>query len=161
MIKDKLVSQDRVASLVGQIRREAGRIVFTNGCFDVIHSGHVQYLEEARKLGDFLIVGLNSDDSVKRLKGPKRPVNNQSDRSMVLAALESVSYVVVFEEDTPYNLISMVVPDVLVKGGDWKDNQIIGSDLVKSKGGIVRSLSFIEGKSSTRIINSLRDSNEQ
>lgn len=128
-------------------------MVFTNGCFDIIHAGHVQYLEQAKQLGDILVVGLNSDASVKRLKGANRPINNEDDRAIVLAALESVDYVVLFIEDTPYELIKALQPDVLVKGGDWTADKIVGADIVKAKGGTVLSLPFKDGLSSTNIIN--------
>jgi len=128
------------------------KIVFTNGCFDILHAGHVLYLQEAKALGDILIVGLNSDNSVKRLKGDSRPINNEKDRAIVLSGLASVDYVIIFEEDTPYNLIAQIQPDVLVKGGDWAPESIIGYDIVMKKGGEVRSLVFVEGKSTTEII---------
>lgn len=128
------------------------KIVFTNGCFDLLHLGHVTYLEEARKLGDVLIVGINSDESVKRLKGPTRPIQNENDRCQILAALKSVDHTILFAEDTPLNLIKSISPDVLVKGGDWKPEQIIGSEHVLASGGSVQSLNFVNGKSTTGII---------
>jgi rfaE bifunctional protein nucleotidyltransferase chain/domain len=137
---------------IPQIHSQGKSIVFTNGCFDIIHAGHVLYLEQARALGDILIVGLNSDSSVKRLKGEGRPVNIQQNRALVLAALEAVSYVIIFNEDTPYELIKAIQPDVLVKGGDWKEDSIVGADIVRNKGGKVISLPFWEGLSSTSII---------
>jgi len=140
---------------ISEISRDRRKLVFTNGCFDIIHAGHVLYLQEARKLGDILIIGLNSDASVKRLKGSDRPVNNEEDRAIVLAALECVDYVIVFEEDTPYNLIKAIQPDVLVKGGDWKEEEIIGGDIVKAKGGSVISLPYWKGHSTTSIIRRL------
>ncbi|MBD64117.1 MAG: D-glycero-beta-D-manno-heptose 1-phosphate adenylyltransferase [Halobacteriovoraceae bacterium] len=127
-------------------------IVFTNGCFDILHRGHVAYLNEARSLGDALIVGLNSDASVKRLKGESRPINSELDRKFVLENLKAVSFVEIFEEDTPYNLIQKVSPQCLVKGGDWKPEQIVGSDLVLASGGRVLSLNFVDGYSTTKII---------
>ncbi|MBI5142966.1 MAG: D-glycero-beta-D-manno-heptose 1-phosphate adenylyltransferase [Nitrospirae bacterium] len=129
------------------LRRSGKKIVFTNGCFDMIHPGHVRYLREAAALGDVLVVGLNSDESVSRLK-PGRPVNPASHRAEVLAALTSVDFVTVFHEDTPYNLIRAVMPDVLVKGGDWRPENIVGSDIVAD----TRSLPFAEGFSTTSII---------
>jgi rfaE bifunctional protein nucleotidyltransferase chain/domain len=144
----KIVEWEDIPSITNQHQT----IVFTNGCFDIIHAGHVQYLEEARSLGEILIVGLNSDASVKRLKGASRPINNQQDRAFVLAGLEAVNYVIVFDEDTPYNLIDAIKPDVLVKGGDWSENSIVGADIVKAKGGKVISLPFREGLSTTTII---------
>lgn len=131
------------------------KLVFTNGCFDIIHAGHVRYLSEAKKLGDRLIIGLNSDGSVRRLKGDKRPVNEQYARAEVLAFMCDVDMVVIFDEDTPYELIKLIVPYALVKGGDWKSDEIIGSDIVLSNKGIVRSLSFIEGFSTTKVIEKL------
>jgi len=131
------------------------RIVFTNGCFDILHAGHVLYLDEARQLGTFLIVGLNSDSSVKRLKGHKRPINSEIDRATVLAGLASVDVVIIFDEDTPYELIAQIQPDVLVKGGDWEVSQIVGHDIVMNKKGEVRSLMFKEGMSTTSIIDKI------
>jgi rfaE bifunctional protein nucleotidyltransferase chain/domain len=135
--------------------RNGKKIVFTNGCFDLLHIGHVKYLKEAKSKGDFLVVGINADASVKRLKGPTRPIQNETDRSEILAALESVDATVIFTEDTPENLIKMVHPDVLVKGGDWKINQIVGGEFVQSYGGQVLSLMFIDGKSTTSIVSKI------
>jgi len=131
------------------------KVVFTNGCFDILHSGHVLYLNEARQLGTFLIVGLNSNSSVKRLKGHKRPINPEVDRAIVLAGLASVDAVVIFDEETPYELIAQIQPDVLVKGGDWDVSQIVGYDIVMKKKGVVRSLMFKEGMSTTSIIDKI------
>ncbi|MBF0297269.1 MAG: D-glycero-beta-D-manno-heptose 1-phosphate adenylyltransferase [Oligoflexia bacterium] len=128
------------------------KIVFTNGCFDILHSGHITYLNQARSLGDFLFVGLNSDASIKKIKGPDRPINNQQDRKFVLENLKAVDFVEIFEEDTPLELIKTVVPDILVKGGDWEISKIVGADFVIYHGGEVKSLKFIEGKSTTNII---------
>lgn len=135
--------------------RKNKKIVFTNGCFDLLHIGHVKYLKEAKSKGDFLIVGINADASVKRLKGPTRPIQNETDRSEILAALESVDATVIFTEDTPENLIKALRPDVLVKGGDWKINQIVGGEFVHSYGGQVLSLMFIDGKSTTSIVSKI------
>jgi D-beta-D-heptose 7-phosphate kinase/D-beta-D-heptose 1-phosphate adenosyltransferase len=132
------------------------RVVFTNGCFDILHVGHVKYLEEAKAQGDLLVVGLNTDASVKRLKGEERPINNESDRAEVLAALSSVDYVTTFDEDTPLELIKSVSPDVLVKGGDWPIEKIVGHEHVLEKGGEVKSLQFVEGKSSSDLIEKLK-----
>ncbi len=139
------------------IRPQDAKVVFTNGCFDILHAGHVLYLEEARNLGAFLVLGLNSDLSVSRLKGPSRPVNSFADRAVVLSGLRSVDLVVGFEEDTPYELIKSVAPDVLVKGGDWAASQIVGADLVIARGGQVQSLSFKPGSSTTSIIERIQD----
>lgn len=132
------------------------KIVFTNGCFDILHPGHISYLNEARSLGNALIIGLNSDHSVKRLKGSDRPINNQDDRMYMLENLKAVDCVEIFEEDTPYNLISLIRPSLLVKGGDWAVEQIVGHDIVTSYGGLVQSLSFKNGYSTTSLINTLQ-----
>lgn len=131
------------------------RIVFTNGCFDILHRGHVTYLTEARKLGDLLVVGVNSDASVKRLKGPSRPINNENDRSYVLSQLKAVDFTEIFTEDTPLNLILKVQPKILVKGGDWKIDQIVGGKEVIAAGGDVFSLNFVDGYSTTNVINKI------
>jgi rfaE bifunctional protein nucleotidyltransferase chain/domain len=128
------------------------KIVFTNGCFDILHRGHVTYLSEARRLGDLLVVGVNSDASVKRLKGPSRPINSEADRAFVLLGLKSVDAVEIFSEDTPLELIKLIRPHVLVKGGDWKIEQIVGGTEVLSWGGKVLSLNFVNGFSTTSII---------
>lgn len=134
------------------------KVVFTNGCFDILHAGHVSYLNEAREQGDFLIVGLNSDASVKRLKGEARPINSQDERKFVLENLKAVDAVIIFEEDTPYELIKAVEPKVLVKGGDWAVDQIVGSDLVLKSGGEVKSLTFVNGFSTTGTIEKILNS---
>ncbi len=139
-------------------RTRGKRIVFTNGCFDILHRGHVSYLAEARRLGDFLVVGVNSDASVKRLKGPERPINNETDRSYVLGQLKSVDHVEIFTEDTPLSLILAVRPMILVKGGDWKIDQIVGAREVISSGGEVFSLNFVDGYSTTSIISKIQHS---
>ena len=141
------------AALEGQRHK---KIVFTNGCFDILHIGHIRYLKEAKAKGDILVLGLNSDASVKRLKGPSRPVNNQKDRMDMLAEMEFIDYVVVFEEDTPYELITRVKPDILVKGGDYQPDNIVGADFVRSMGGSVEVIPFVEGKSTTNIINAMK-----
>ncbi len=131
------------------------RLVFTNGCFDILHAGHIDYLSRAAELGDQLIIGLNTDASVTRLKGPNRPVNSQNARALLLAALFFVDAIVMFEEDTPYNLIKAVQPSVLVKGGDYKESEIVGSDLVKSYNGKVVVMSLVEGYSTSELIRKL------
>ena len=153
MINSKLVPPEQINALAQTLQRENKKIVFTNGCFDILHAGHVLYLESAKRLGDILVIGLNSDASVQRLKGENRPIVAERERSIVLAALEAVDYVIVFKEDTPYELIKQLKPGVLVKGGDWTVDKIVGSDLVLSYGGIVKSLCFEAGISSTNIIN--------
>jgi len=145
-------SLNDIKKLREKIRIENRKVVFTNGCFDIIHKGHVTYLNEAKSLGDHLIVGINSDDSVKRLKGKDRPVNNESDRAFVLDNLKSVDDVLIFNEDTPYDIIKEIIPDLLVKGGDWKEEDIVGSDIVKMNGGKVISLQFVNNYSTTNIL---------
>lgn len=142
--------------ILDRAKAQNKRIVFTNGCFDIIHKGHVRYLREARKLGDLLVVGLNSDSSVKRIK-PGRPINNEDDRAEVLSSLEMVDYIVVFEEDTPYEIIKFLRPHILVKGGDWKVEDIIGSDLVEK----TISLPYVEGISTTGIIKKIKELKER
>ena len=133
------------------------KIVFTNGCFDILHKGHVDYLSAARSLGDILVVGVNSDDSVKRLgKSPERPINNESSRAYLIASLQVVDSVIVFNEDTPYELIKAVQPNILVKGGDWKPENIVGADIVKARGGQVLSIELTEGFSTTSLIQKIK-----
>jgi rfaE bifunctional protein nucleotidyltransferase chain/domain len=132
------------------------KIVFTNGCFDILHLGHVEYLSEAKSLGDILVVGLNSDASVKRLKGSDRPINNEQDRAKMLLSLKAVDCVQIFDEDTPRTIIELISPDILVKGGDWKVEEIVGSDFVIKHGGVVKSLMFKDGHSTTNMIKNLQ-----
>lgn len=147
-----------VLPLIQQWKKEGFKIVFTNGCFDLIHIGHVLYLEDAKSLGDKLIVGLNSDASVSRLKGAHRPIKDEYNRSHILAALASVDAVIIFENDDPLELIQLISPDTLVKGGDWRPDQIVGSDFVMSNGGEVRSLRFVEGYSTTKMEEKIKNS---
>lgn len=146
----KIISVARLKKILAKKNKE--KIVFTNGCFDIIHYGHVQYLQKAKTKGDILIVGLNSDQSVKRLKGEKRPLNCQKDRAGTLAEFKSVDYIVIFNEDTPLNLIKAIEPDILVKGADWSNKTIIGSDIVKSYGGKVLTIPYLKNRSTSRII---------
>ncbi len=139
-------------SLIRRLKRRGERIVFTNGVFDILHRGHVDYLARAKSYGDVLIVGLNSDASTRRLKGPDRPLQKQSDRAAVLLALCAVDYVVIFGEDTPDKLIREVSPDVLVKGADYRLSEIVGADFVKSYGGSVRRVSLTKGRSTSRLV---------
>ena len=151
----KIVDRLELEQVVERLRADGRKIVFTNGCFDIIHVGHVRYLKDAKHLGDVLIIGLNSDKSVSAIK-PGRPVNPQEHRAEILASLDMVDYVVLFDEDTPYDLIKLVKPDVLVKGGDWKKEDIIGSDIARE----TLSLPYIKGISTTEIINRIKsDSN--
>jgi len=151
----KILDKDAIKKMAARLRAEGRKFLFTNGCFDILHVGHVKYLKQARRLGDVLIVGLNSDRSVSAIK-PGRPLNPEKNRAEVLAALTAVDYVVVFHETTPYSLIKVVKPDILVKGGDWKKEEIIGSDIAKE----TYSLPYIKGVSTTGIIEkilSMRD----
>jgi rfaE bifunctional protein nucleotidyltransferase chain/domain len=150
------VDRGKLPSILRSDRDVGRKVVFTNGCFDIIHPGHVAYLEDAAACGDILVVGLNSDESVKRLKGPERPINPQVDRAQLLAGLASVDYVTVFDEDTPLELIGELGPDVLVKGGDWPVDRIVGHELVFERGGEVFSLPFREGYSTTSVIEKIR-----
>jgi len=145
---------DQITSIVDELKNKNRKIIFTNGCFDILHIGHIKYLEKAKSFGDILIVGLNSDDSIRRLKGKKRPINIQTDRAYLLASLEVVDYLVVFDDDTPFELINLIKPDVLVKGGDYKERKVVGEDIAKE----LRLVKFIEGKSTTKIIEKLKKS---
>lgn len=151
----RVVSQDKVLKLREQARKNGKRVVFTNGCFDILHRGHVEYLRAARELGDALVVGVNSDSSARRIKGPGRPIMPVEDRTAVLASLDCVDYVVSFEEETPGKLIDLLVPDVLVKGGDWEIDRVVGKETVERNGGQVVIIDFVEGYSTRGIINSI------
>ena len=142
---------------IAKARRDAGqRMVFTNGCFDILHAGHVSYLKEARRQGDFLVVGLNSDSSIREIKGPSRPVNSEEMRAAVLSGLGCVDYVTLFSDSTPERLIASILPDVLVKGADWAEDEIVGADIVKANGGWVVRIPFIHDTSTTETINKIR-----
>jgi len=137
---------------IAALRSQGKRIVFTNGCFDLLHPGHMRYLYAARQLGDYLVVAVNTDRSVKTIKGANRPIQSQDERTELLAALSFVDAVVLFDEDTPLEVIQHLVPNVLVKGGDWTEAKIIGADVVKKSGGVVKSLPFVAGYSTTALI---------
>lgn len=137
---------------LNELKAQNKKIVFTNGVFDIIHRGHVEYLTEAKKCGDVLIVGLNSDSSVKMIKGDKRPIVSEDNRAYVLANLKPVDFVIIFNEDTPYNTIKKILPNYLVKGADWAEDKIVGSDIVKQAGGEIKRIKFVENNSSTNII---------
>jgi D-beta-D-heptose 7-phosphate kinase/D-beta-D-heptose 1-phosphate adenosyltransferase len=138
------------------LKEQNKKIVFTNGCFDILHRGHIEYLMQAKSLGDYLVVGLNSDFSVKKIKDESRPINNENDRAFVLDSLKVIDAVIIFSEDTPYNIIKEIVPDYLVKGGDWTEDNIVGAEIVKKAGGKVVSLKYVENYSTTSTINKLR-----
>ena len=157
-IEQKIQTWEQISATVATWRAAGDRLVFTNGCFDILHYGHLHYLSQARDLGQRLVVGLNSAASVSRLKGPHRPINDELTRTHLLAALEVIDAVVVFEDDTPLELIRLILPDILVKGGDWKPEQIIGSDLVLAAGGEVKSLPFVAGYSTTNIEKKIKES---
>jgi D-beta-D-heptose 7-phosphate kinase/D-beta-D-heptose 1-phosphate adenosyltransferase len=148
----EVLSRNDLAQVRRRLKAEGKRVVFTNGCFDILHRGHVDYLTKAKAQGDVLIVGLNTDSSVQRLKGPDRPVVEEGDRAVVLAALSVVDYVCLFDEDTPYELIRALVPDVLVKGADWSVNDIVGKDVVEAAGGSVHTIEFLPNRSTSKII---------
>ncbi len=152
-LKNKLQSKEAVASTIAKLKAQNKKIVFTNGCFDIIHPGHVDYLAQARDLGDYLVLGLNTDESVKRLgKAPNRPINHEQARATVLAALASVDALVLFNEDTPLELIEFLKPNILVKGNDYKPENIVGYDVVTANGGKVITIPFLEGYSTTGLI---------
>lgn len=153
----KIIKREYLQSLLTYWRLKDNKIVFTNGCFDLLHKGHIEYLSSAADNGDMLIVGLNSDDSVKRIKGKSRPIQDESSRAVTLASLKMVKAVVLFEEDTPYNLISEVQPDVLVKGADYKEEEIVGADIIKEKGGEIITVTLTEGYSTSNIINKITE----
>jgi D-beta-D-heptose 7-phosphate kinase/D-beta-D-heptose 1-phosphate adenosyltransferase len=156
MLQNKIIPFAEIAQLSQTLHQQGKKIVFTNGCFDILHCGHILYLEKAKELGEVLILGLNSDISVKRLKGNNRPIVPERDRALVTAALESVDYVCIFEQDTPWELIELIQPDVLVKGGDWQVDKIVGADIVQKKGGKVLSLNYEQGISTTNIIERIK-----
>ena len=153
---DKIKDLKHAKELVREWKSQAKTIVFTNGCFDLLHLGHVDYLEKARSLGDKLVLGLNSDDSVSRFKGQNRPIQDQNSRSRVLAALEVVDLVVFFNEDTPLTLISEIQPNILVKGSDYLAENIVGADVVKKNGGVVKTIDFVSGYSTSKIIEKIK-----
>ncbi|MDD5432893.1 MAG: D-glycero-beta-D-manno-heptose 1-phosphate adenylyltransferase [Candidatus Omnitrophica bacterium] len=155
MSRRKIKTTSQIKKIASGLHRQGKKIVFTNGCFDLIHFGHVMYLEKARSKGDILILGLNSDSSVKRIKGNKRPIVSQDDRAGVLEALESVDYVVIFNEDTPLETIKAIKPDALVKGSDWKKNNIVGAEFVRSYGGKIYTITLASGRSTTNLINKI------
>ncbi|MCQ2308660.1 MAG: D-glycero-beta-D-manno-heptose 1-phosphate adenylyltransferase [Bacteroidales bacterium] len=154
-IKSKILDGKNLENWLEECRRSGKKIVFSNGCFDILHRGHVEYLSKAAAKGDVLIIGLNTDASVRRLKGPSRPVNDENARAFVLAALGFVSAVTLFDEDTPYQLINKVQPDVLVKGSDYKPEDIVGYGIVMAKGGCVETIDLVEGFSTTKTIEKL------
>ena len=152
----KLVSRTSLVEAVRSLQRAGKKVVFTNGCFDLLHIGHVRYLQEARELGDALVVGVNSDASVRRLKGPGRPLTPAPERAEILAALECVDFVTIFGAATPLQLIRALRPDILVKGGDWPVDRIVGREVVQARGGQVVAIPFVKNRSTTRTIGKIR-----
>ena len=157
-LQSKVLSFEALKILLKKWRDENEKIIFTNGCFDLLHLGHVDYLAKARDLGGRLVVGLNSDVSIKRIKGPSRPINNEQSRAALLAGMTYVDAVVLFDEETPINLISEVMPAVLVKGGDYKIKEIVGHEMVLNNGGEVCTIDFVEGYSSSELIKKIKAS---
>ena len=158
-VKNKIVSQSQLRETLRELKAKGKKVVFTNGCFDLVHLGHLDYLEKARGKGDVLVIGLNSDQSIRRLKGASRPVMDENSRARLLAALEFVDYVVLFDEDTPLELIRDILPDVLVKGDDYQVSNIVGADVVMSNGGKVETVELVKGYSSTAIIEKIKNLN--
>lgn len=146
---------DELIEIRNELKKQNKIVVFTNGCFDILHAGHVDYLNKAKSLGDILIVALNSDSSMKKIKGNKRPIVPQNERAFIISNLKAVDYVTIFEEETPYEVIKKLIPDVLVKGADWSKDKIVGSDIVEAAGGKVETIEFVNFQSTTNIINTI------
>jgi len=155
MLKTKIKNLRDLKKIIAGLKAEGKKIVFTNGCFDLLHYGHIKYFADAKNEGDILVVAINSDASVRRIKGNKRPITNQNDRLKTVAALESVDYVVLFNEDTPIKVIKLLKPDILVKGADWKKNNIVGSNFVLGYKGKVFTIKLVKGRSTTNLINKI------
>ncbi|MDP4116119.1 MAG: D-glycero-beta-D-manno-heptose 1-phosphate adenylyltransferase [Bacteroidota bacterium] len=147
-----ILAKEEMLAVRKQLKDEGKKVVFTNGCFDILHSGHIDYLNKAKALGDVLILGLNSDSSIKRIKGEKRPILDQNERAILTANLKAVDYVVFFDEDDPFKIISYLIPDILVKGADWALDKIIGRDVVEANGGEVKAIKFVTNQSTSNII---------
>lgn len=156
IIKLKILDEGRLEQQLAIWQFQNKKIVFTNGCFDIIHLGHIDYLSKAKDLGDILLIGLNTDDSVKRLKGKNRPIKTQFERSVLLASLQFVNGVILFDEDTPYDLIKKVKPNILVKGSDYKKEEIVGADIIENTGGEIFTIDFLEGYSTTAILDKIK-----
>ena len=150
-------SLDELVSIRKKLKRQNKKVVFTNGCFDILHAGHVDYITKAKEKGDVLIVAVNSDSSTKRLKGEARPIVPQNERAFIISSLKPVDYVLIFEEDTPYEVIKKIIPDVLVKGADWSIDEIVGRDVVEANGGKVETIKFVNDQSTTNIIKTVLD----
>lgn len=153
----RVLNREKAAALIEKMKNEGKTVVFTNGCFDILHVGHMKYLEEAKAFGDYLFVGVNSDDSVKRLKGPTRPINTENDRAELLTGLKSVDYAVIFTEDTPVEIIGELKPSIHVKGGDYKKENLPETAVVESYGGRVEIVSLVEGKSTSNVVKKIQN----
>ena len=152
MLKEKISNLSTLKKTISRLKKAGKKVVFTNGCFDLLHYGHVKYLQDARRKGDVLVVAVNSDSSVRKIKGKKRPIVNEKDRLGIIAALQSVDYAVLFKEKTPLKVIKLLKPDILVKGADWDKNNIVGADYVAGTGGRVSTIKLIKGRSTTNLI---------
>lgn len=159
-MENKIKSRRQIKTTIDKLKKEGKRVAFTNGCFDILHYGHIKYLKDARGMADALVVGLNSDSSVRKIKGSSRPINAQLDRAKVLSALCDVDYVTIFNEETPLKLIKLLGPDVLIKGGDWKKEEIVGADFVKSYGARVVTVPYLKGYSTTELLGKIREDKE-
>lgn len=157
----KLVTKQEILSLIKKLKLENKKIVFTNGCFDILHPGHVYCLKEAKKRGDILIVGLNSDSSIKKIKGKNRPFFKEEERIMMLSAIEFIDFIILFSEETPYELIKMIKPDVLIKGGSYKKDDVVGKNIVEENNGIVEIIPNLKSYSTTNIVNMIISRNKQ
>jgi rfaE bifunctional protein nucleotidyltransferase chain/domain len=153
----RVLNREEASKLIEDLKKQGKQVVFTNGCFDILHVGHMTYLEEAKEFGDYLFVGVNSDESVKRLKGPTRPINNEVDRAELLAGLKAVDYTVIFTEDTPVELIGVLKPSIHVKGGDYKKEDLPETKVVESYGGRVEIVSLVEGKSTSNVVKKIQN----
>ncbi len=150
-----IILLDELKKIRETYKKKSQKVVFTNGCFDLLHSGHVDYLTKAKNLGDVLVVGLNTDASIKRIKGDKRPILNENERALILSSLKPVDYVCLFDEDTPAKIISELIPDILIKGSDWPIDKIVGRDIVEENGGKVITIDFVNNQSTSNIINTI------
>lgn len=154
-ISKNVLTREEIINVRKQLKQESKKVVFTNGCFDILHAGHVDYLNKAKAAGDVLIVALNSDKSTRSIKGEKRPIVNERERGFIMANLKAVDFVTFFDEDTPAEIISELIPDVLIKGADWDINKIVGKDIVESNGGEVKTIEFVNFQSTTNIIDTV------
>lgn len=158
--KNKIKSPQELKKIISRLKKQGKKIAFTNGCFDILHYGHVSYLEKAKRLTDILVIAINSDSSMRRIKGKTRPILNLGDRMGIIAALECVDFITSFNQDTPREIIKLLKPDMLIKGGDWNRNEIVGKNVVESYGGKVKTIPYIKGQSTTKIINRLLGQNK-